>query len=101
MKPVEILAHGRREPPPIPPRPERTLVERIKWTVTEPAATEPTGTALPVWPLMMTSAEIEKLCRGGSASAEQYPRRDYERYQRSASANGALFWHVGHALLPR
>jgi hypothetical protein len=65
-------------------------VERIKWTVTEPAATEPTGTALRVRSVM-TSAEIEKLCRGGSASAEQYPRRDYERDQRSASANGALF----------
>jgi hypothetical protein len=62
------------------------LVERIK----EPAATEPTGTALRVRPVM-TSAEIEKLCRGGSASAEQYPRRDYERDQQPASANGALF----------
>jgi hypothetical protein len=66
------------------------LVERIKWTVTEPAATEPTGTALRVRP-MMTSAEIEKLCRGGCASSEQYRRRDCERDQRSASANGGLF----------
>jgi hypothetical protein len=76
------------------------LLERLKTVVTEPAATEPTATALRLRPLLK-SAEIEELRRAGSDNPEHHPRRDCQRHQRAALGKDAqLFWFVQHALGP-
>ena len=54
----------------MPPRLGRALLKRTKSVVTKPAAT-----ALRLL-LLLKSAKIEKLCRGGSAKAEQHHRRN-------------------------
>jgi len=51
------------------------LLERLKYVVTKPAATEPAAPALWLRPLLK-SAEIEELRRAGSDNAEHHPRRD-------------------------
>jgi hypothetical protein len=81
----------------MPPRLGRALLKRTRSVVTKPAATEPAVTALRRRPLLK-SAKIEKLCRGGSAKAEQQHRRNRKRDQWDASGQAAAFRLVGHAL---
>src|SRR6478752_4995812 len=78
----------------MPPRLGRALLKRTRSVATKPAAT-----ALRL--LLLKSAKIEKLCRGGSAKAEQHHRRNCRRDQRAASGQDALFRPVGHALFHR
>ena len=59
------FAHRLREPPHLPQKLVRALMERVKST--KPAATEPTATTMRLWPVLK-SAEIEKMCRGGKSS---------------------------------
>jgi hypothetical protein len=56
----------------------RARLRRRKRVVAKPAATEPAATALR---LLLRSAKIKKLRRGGSANAKQHPRRDRQRNQ--------------------
>ena len=68
---VKILAHLRWRRP-LPTRLGALLV-RLKHVITKPAATEPIATAL--W-LLLISAEIEELRRGGLDNAEHHRRGD-------------------------